>query len=221
MTEPGGDGEKPDQLPEEQGATGGPCGDGTGGRRRGSSSGNSTDQIMNRGGALLRGFIEDRVQRKCREEEVNRTKQELGGNEEPPMDPSTKRLSECLRKIGDELDGNMELQRMIDQVPINSPKDVFFQVACQMFADGTFNWGRVVALFYFACKLVLKALISNVPQLIRTIYSWTMDYLQEHLLQWIRDQGGWESLLGTPTWQTIGIFVAGVLTASLTFWKLS
>lgn len=31
--------------------------------------------------------------------------------EQPPQDPSTKKLSECLRRIGDELDSNMELQR--------------------------------------------------------------------------------------------------------------
>lgn len=31
--------------------------------------------------------------------------------EQPPQDASTKKLSECLRRIGDELDSNMELQR--------------------------------------------------------------------------------------------------------------
>lgn len=31
--------------------------------------------------------------------------------EQPPQDASTKKLSECLRRIGDELDNNMELQR--------------------------------------------------------------------------------------------------------------
>lgn len=45
---------------------------------------------------------------------------------------------------------------MIDRVGTHPPKDVFFRVAAEMFSDGTFNWGRVVALFYFACKLVLK-----------------------------------------------------------------
>lgn len=48
------------------------------------------------------------------------------------------------------------LHRMIEQVQSNPPKEVFFRVATEMFADGNFNWGRVVALFYFACKLVLK-----------------------------------------------------------------
>lgn len=31
--------------------------------------------------------------------------------QQPPQDASTKKLSECLRRIGDELDSNMELQR--------------------------------------------------------------------------------------------------------------
>lgn len=31
--------------------------------------------------------------------------------EQPPQDASTKKLGECLRRIGDELDNNMELQR--------------------------------------------------------------------------------------------------------------
>lgn len=38
----------------------------------------------------------------------------------------------------------------------DSPREVFFRVASEMFSDGNFNWGRVVALFYFASKLVLK-----------------------------------------------------------------
>lgn len=45
---------------------------------------------------------------------------------------------------------------MIAAVDTNSPREVFFRVASEMFSDGNFNWGRVVALFYFASKLVLK-----------------------------------------------------------------
>jgi hypothetical protein len=45
---------------------------------------------------------------------------------------------------------------MIADVDTDSPREVFFRVAADMFADGNFNWGRVVALFYFASKLVLK-----------------------------------------------------------------
>uniref|UniRef100_A0A2K5Q7T0 BCL2 associated X, apoptosis regulator n=1 Tax=Cebus imitator TaxID=2715852 RepID=A0A2K5Q7T0_CEBIM len=124
-----------------------------------------------------------------------------------PQDASTKKLSECLKRIGDELDSNMELQRMIATVDTNSPREVFFRVAADMFSDGNFNWGRVVAFFYFASKLVLKVgSCRAVSPGIQTIISWG---LSDSLL----------SYFGTPTWQTVTIFVAGVLTASLTIWK--
>ncbi|XP_022379608.1 apoptosis regulator BAX isoform X3 [Enhydra lutris kenyoni] len=175
--------------------------DGSGEQPRGGGP-TSSEQIMKTGALLLQGFIQDRAGR-------------MGGEtpelalEQAPQDASTKKLSECLKRIGDELDSNVELQRMIAAVDTDSPREVFFRVAADMFSDGNFNWGRVVALFYFASKLVLKALCTKVPELIRTIMGWTLDFLRERLLGWIQDQGGW----------TVTIFVAGVLTASLTIWK--
>lgn len=45
---------------------------------------------------------------------------------------------------------------MVNQVPINSPYETFSSVAKELFADGIYNWGRIVTLFYFTYKLVLK-----------------------------------------------------------------
>lgn len=46
--------------------------------------------------------------------------------------------------------------RLIDNSGLSPTKDVFMRVAIQIFSDGKFSWGRVVALFYFACRLVIK-----------------------------------------------------------------
>ncbi|XP_055048063.1 apoptosis regulator BAX isoform X5 [Misgurnus anguillicaudatus] len=113
--------------------------------------------------------------------------------------------------------------RMLNDTALQPTKDVFVKVALEIFSDGKFNWGRVVALFYFACRLVIKAITTKIPDIIRTIISWTMSYIQEHVINWIREQGGWEgirSYFGTPTWQTIGVFLAGVLTTVLVIRKM-
>lgn len=45
---------------------------------------------------------------------------------------------------------------MVDQVSIHSPYETFSDVAKELFCDGIYNWGRIVTLFYFTYKLILK-----------------------------------------------------------------
>ncbi|XP_072549803.1 apoptosis regulator BAX-like [Salminus brasiliensis] len=178
-------------------------------------SGNGNDQLLDLGAALLKDFIYERVRRHGDSNAVV-TRSQLDGTE--LQDPSHKRLAQCLQQIGDELDSNVQLQSMINNSALQPTKDVFVKVACEIFSDGKFNWGRVVALFYFACRLVIKAVLTQLPDIIRTIINWTVDYLRDHVINWIREQGGWEgirSYFGTPTWQTVGVFLAGVLTTVL------
>ncbi|KAM6913565.1 BCL2 associated X, apoptosis regulator a isoform 2-T2 [Lycodopsis pacificus] len=186
----------------------------------GGDQGNIKDQILELGAVLLKDFIYEWFQRHG-DGNTALTRTQLGGVE--LTDPNHKKQAMCLQQIVVELDGNVELERMINNSSLSPTKDTFLKVAIEIFSDGKFNWGRVVALFYFACRLVIKALVTQVPDIIRTIISWTMDYLQENVINWIREQGGWEGIrshLGTPTWQTVGVFLAGVLTTVLVIRKM-
>ncbi|KAK7167974.1 hypothetical protein R3I94_002132 [Phoxinus phoxinus] len=188
----------------------------------GGDTGIGNDQILALGSALLNNFVYERVRRhRDGDGDAEVTRSQLGGVE--LCDPSHKRLAQCLQQIGDELDGNTQLQGMLNDSALQPTQDVFMKVAREIFSDGKFNWGRVVALFYFACRLVIKAILTKVPDIIRTIINWTMSYIQEHVINWIREQGGWEgirSYFGTPTWQTIGVFLAGVLTTVVVIRKM-
>ncbi|KAM6326878.1 apoptosis regulator BAX isoform 1-T3 [Alca torda] len=180
---------------------------------------------MGMGAILLRGLIQDRVERCGDPQALALSRAELGGPQPSDLPSAdTESLSEVLRRIADELDSNTELQRVIEQVRCQPLKELFFHVADEMFADGTFTWGRVVVFLYFACQLVLKALCNQVAELVRTVLGWTMEYLRDHVVAWIQAQGGWEGLLscfGTPTWRTITTVTAKVLVASLTIWRMS
>uniref|UniRef100_A0A4W5JZJ8 Bcl-2 Bcl-2 homology region 1-3 domain-containing protein n=1 Tax=Hucho hucho TaxID=62062 RepID=A0A4W5JZJ8_9TELE len=106
---------------------------------------------------------------------VSRT--QLGGS--MLCGPNHKTLAVSLEQIGVELDGNTDLQSMINDTALQPSQEVFMRVACEIFSDGTFNWGRVV-------------------------------FTNE----------GIRSYFGTPTWQTVGVFLAGVLTTVLVIRKM-
>ncbi|XP_024245979.2 apoptosis regulator BAX [Oncorhynchus tshawytscha] len=183
----------------------------------GGDSGNGTDQVLELGRTLLTDFIYERIRHHADSStQLSVSRTQLGGSE--LCDPNHKKLALYLEQIRDELDGNTQLQSMLNDTALQPSRDVFMRVAHEIFSDGQFNWGRVVALFYFASWLVIKALLTKVPDIIRTIISWATDYLRDHVINWIRDQGGWEgirSYFGTPTRQTLGVFLAGVLTTVL------
>ncbi|XP_032297579.1 uncharacterized protein LOC116652624 [Coturnix japonica] len=69
--------------------------------------------------------------------------------------PQIQEMGELLRKVGDKLDSDVDLQRLIDRV-YSAPRDVFFRVAKEMFADGKLSWGRVVTFLYFCGKVIIK-----------------------------------------------------------------
>ncbi|XP_056608122.1 apoptosis regulator BAX-like isoform X1 [Triplophysa dalaica] len=178
------------------------------------------DPVLDLGTTLLKNFIYVQVCRSGDSFIAEVTRRQLGALE--LSDPHHKRLLQCLQKIYDELDGNVGLQMMLNDSGLQPTQEVFTKVAREIFSDGKFNWGRVVALFYFACRLVTKANSTKNPEIIRTIINWTMSFIQEHVINWIREQGGWEGILsksGAPTWHIIGVLIAGILATLLVICK--
>ncbi|XP_078450433.1 apoptosis regulator BAX isoform X3 [Lampetra fluviatilis] len=168
-------------------------------------------------------FILDRAERETETVGPAPTLEELGGSPAEQEDKGVIEVANCLRLIGDELDRDQKLQEMIRNMPIESPRELFMRVAIQIFADGTFNWGRVVALFYFAYRLVMKAYSRQLLDIVKTIISWAVDFIRENVIQWIREQGGWEGVrtyFGTQTWHSLTMFAAGALVSALVLWRI-
>ncbi|XP_025086857.1 apoptosis regulator BAX-like [Pomacea canaliculata] len=168
----------------------------------------STDDVTNQGRYLLNNFIHERM---VRDGIINTPGvdelQEPGTPCGPPMDHS-REIARALRFIGDELDKDHKIQELVKKVPPEAERRVFLSVASKIFEDGVFNWGRVVALFYFAYKVCIKAL-DRIP-LIRAIINLIMDFIRDRVAQWIIERGGWEAIreyFGS-TWGQISL-VAG------------
>lgn len=81
----------------------------------------------------------------------------------------------------------------------------FTNVVDEMFADGQYNWGRIVTVYAFAgwlaryccCRGACDASSVNKvsghdPESAKDIADRTGDYVAERLSTWIRKQGGWD-----------------------------
>jgi len=176
----------------------------------------SRNDIGNQARFLLTRFIHDRLEQSgnpAPQAEQLRAPDTPAG---PPVE-HIREVAACLKKIGDELDGDENLQRMIGRISPDSPKQTFLDVAKEIFADGNFNWGRVVALFYFAFKMAVKTIetkLKDLVPIIREIVEWVVSFIVDYVAGWIIDRGGWEAIqeyFGTPSYQAVAILLAGVL----------
>ncbi|XP_060916870.1 apoptosis regulator BAX-like [Labrus mixtus] len=174
------------------------------------------DPIMDLAAVLLRGYVIELINA----EEPGRhvSPEDLGGRSSEQQDPKVKKMVEQLLQIT-ELNRNAELQQLINQIPGNCAQGIFMKVARNIFADGI-NWGRVVALFYLAYRLIYKAITSNHEENIGIIFSGFLQVIREQLHTWLVQEGGWEGVIrGISRWRTVAIVASVVLVATFVYYR--
>ncbi|XP_023137593.2 apoptosis regulator BAX [Amphiprion ocellaris] len=173
------------------------------------------DPILEQGAVVLRGYVIERINTEDPSRHVS--SEDLGGRPDELQDPQIKEVVDQLLKIADELNRNAELQRLINQVQGNCAQDIFMKVARSIFADGI-NWGRVVALFHLAYRLIYKALTTNHLENIRMVISWVLQVIREQLYAWLVQQGGWEGVIRSfSRWRAAAIVASVVLVATFVY----
>ncbi|XP_071329043.1 apoptosis regulator BAX [Trachinotus anak] len=175
------------------------------------------DPILEQGAVVLRGYVVERINADDPARHVSC--EDLGGRPDEHQDPQIKEVVEQLLKIADDLNRNAEFQRLISQVQGNCAQDIFMQVSRSIFADGI-NWGRVVALFHLAYRLIHKALTTNHLENIRMVISWVLQVIREQLYSWLIQQGGWEGVIrGFSRWRTLATVASVVLVAAIVYYR--
>ncbi|KAJ8349348.1 hypothetical protein SKAU_G00244780 [Synaphobranchus kaupii] len=177
------------------------------------------DKIMEQGAVVFRGYVIESV--RMEDPQMYLVPEDFGGRADEVQDPQVKEVVLHLRKIAETLNKDTELERLIDNVDLDSVQDVFFSVARNIFSSDV-NWGRVVAFFHFAYRLIYKALTRNHREIIRRIIAWVLQFIRENISAWIRQQGGWEGVVNSVLrWNNVTIFAAGILTGALLYWKMA
>lgn len=126
------------------------------------------------------------------------------------------KVVEQLLKIAKEISENEKIENFIDSVPVQSSREVFFNICSKVFEDDCVNWGRIVTLFYFASRLIVKSLKQKIDNILwaKELLDWVVDFFKLHFLKWIVNQGGWVKILewvefSEKMWMTV--FVSSVL----------
>ena len=106
-------------------------------------------------------------------------------------------ISKVLICVGEylELRHNGLYTDVLNQLNVRSIADtnlnkVFTDVAKEMFSAGI-TWAKVVALFAFAGGMAVDCVLGGSPMHVGRIKSWTNEFIQTDLLEWICEQGGW------------------------------
>ncbi|KAA0723740.1 Apoptosis regulator BAX [Triplophysa tibetana] len=175
------------------------------------------DAIIQQGAVLLRGYVIERIH--VEDPAMHVGHEDLGGRRQDGDDPQIKDVVDQLLKIADDLNKNAELQHLINTVQANCAQDVFMTVARSIFEDGI-NWGRVVALFHLAYRLIYKALTQNHFETIRRIISWVLQFIKENISVWIRAQGGWEGVVRSVSrWRNVSCIAAVAFIVAAVYWR--
>lgn len=185
------------------------------------------DEIGNQAKLLLSEFVIDRMKvdgvegTDCNTVVANLA--ESGALVLPDQKNQIRNIAGALKRIGDDLDRDRNLQKMIQKLSIKNPEETFSQVAHEIFIDGIYNWGRVVTLFYFAYKMIIRAIKKQVD-IIKSIIRFVINFITDHIAAWIIERGGWEAVFeyfGATGYQVAMVLSVGIFLSILVYWKCS
>ncbi|KAJ8399938.1 hypothetical protein AAFF_G00406680 [Aldrovandia affinis] len=188
----------------------------------------SDEQILHRGEVILTAVIQSQLM-ECVGSEVTLieqsiTREEREGEEDEEENKVLKEIGLLVRRTAQKLQQDTELNHAIDSKWPLTSKDSFWKLVNEVFEDGVISWERIVVLFYIAGKLAVKVVNAHIPHRVSEIISWTLDFFRGNLVDWIREQGGWENIiscLSTPTSQMVAIFLSGILLGAFIVWRMT
>ncbi|GAV07574.1 hypothetical protein RvY_17393 [Ramazzottius varieornatus] len=135
-------------------------------------------------------------------------------------------IADALARIGDALEADQELNTILASDGQDFTYETLRNVAKTLFANGI-NWGRIVALLFFACKMVRNKLsqsLENSPfgsPWIKDILRWAGQIMRTYIAWWIVRRGGWQAVMEWfgPAWSQIGLAFGGFCTVCVIIWK--
>ena len=119
---------------------------------------------------------------------------------------------------------NPDLSQLLNTTLIITPAtaySTFVHTAHVIFQNGT-NWGRIVAFYKFAGAVAHHLVKKQRSDMVQHVVNWTVIYIVENLLPWIREQGGWDAFVAyfpeqTDTRRKTMLALGSILAACLTF----
>ncbi|XP_076607674.1 apoptosis regulator BAX-like [Chaetodon auriga] len=194
------------------------------------------------------GMSDERIGEALIKEVIQEELRDVPSEDFPPLTPlvvdvktvqeqkMVTQLGKMIRIIGDRVKDDKEFQDAIDGVACcpGSMWDRIKDVADKVFQHGI-TWERIAVLFYVAGKLAVRMVEAHLPQSVREILKWTVDFFKKNLLDWIREHGGWInsfSELAVASVQSVSsmssqsyglalIFIAGLAIGSFITWRLT
>lgn len=71
----------------------------------------------------------------------------------------------------------------------------FIAVLDEVFSDGVFSWGRVVAVYYFGAEFAQQRIEADQADMVSQIVEWTAAFFEKYLLGWMQENGGWPAFM--------------------------
>jgi len=70
----------------------------------------------------------------------------------------------------------------------------FNSVSNELFIEGI-KWHHIITFLVFGAEFAFNCVQNGFPNLVNEVSHWITTYVTQHLNPWIRDNGGWESVI--------------------------